>query len=314
MSRKVLIADKVPEWFLGRLCEAGLEVSFQPKLGEAELPTAVDGIEVLVVRSTKVSAAAIEAASKLALIVRAGSGYNTIAVDAATAHRVAVSNCPGKNAVAVAELAMGLLLTLDRRIPDNVSDFRSGTWNKAEYSKAEGLYGKTLGILGMGNIGKEVARRARAFGMKVCAYDVVTVNEPGVEMLKSVEAVVVAADALTVHLPAGPTTKGLFNTAMFDRMKPGMLFINTSRHDVVDEAALLAAVEKKGLRAAVDVFKGEPEQKNGAVTSPLANCRGIYVTHHIGASTEQAQNAVAEEALRIILTWYREGTVPNRVN
>ena len=311
---KVLIADKFPENHIQTLKDNGIEVSYQPKLGENDIPGACADADFIVVRSTVVNAAAINAGSSLKLVIRAGSGYNNIDVKAATEKGIAVCNTPGKNSIAVAELAMGLIISLDRRIPDNVKDFNAGVWNKAKYSAAEGLYGKTLGIIGVGNIGKEIAQRAKAFGMKVVGYDVFKQEGIGVEYIDDVEKLISVSDVITLHVPANPQTKGMFNDKLFGIMKKKAMLINTSRADVIDEDALIKAVKEKGIQAAVDVFKGEPEGKDGAVSSKLQNIEGVYVTHHIGASTEQAQDAVAEETIKIIVDYAKNGTILHQVN
>src|SRR6188472_981534 len=168
---KVLVADKFEKSGIDGLKAAGCEVVYEPDLKDDTLTQAIasTGADVLVVRGTKVTADVLDA-GRLSLIVRAGAGYNTIDVAGASARGIYVSNCPGKNAIAVAELAFALILALDRRVPDNVSDLRAGTWNKKEYSKARGLYGRTIGLLGYGNIGQEVAKRAHAFGMPVLVW------------------------------------------------------------------------------------------------------------------------------------------------
>lgn len=311
---KVLIADKFPDNHVQTLKDAGFEIIYEPKAGENDIPNIVKDADFIVVRSTNVNAAAINAGTNLKIVIRAGSGYNNIDVSAATAKGVSVSNTPGKNSIAVAELAMGLIISLDRKIPDNVKDFNSSIWNKAKYSKAEGLYGKTLGIIGVGNIGKEIAKRAQSFGMKVVGYDVVKSEGLGIAYIDDVEKLIAMSDVITLHVPANPQTKGMFNDKLFGLMKKGAILINTSRADVIDEDALIKAVKEKGVVAGVDVFKGEPEGKDGSVTSKLQNIDGIYVTHHIGASTEQAQDAVAEETVKIIVEFKNTGKVLNCVN
>src|SRR3954470_12408058 len=168
---KVLIADKFEQSGIDGLKAAGCEVVYSPDLKDDTLTQAVreSKADVLVVRSTAVSAPMLEAGA-LSLVVRAGAGYNTIDVATASKRGIYVSNCPGKNAIAVAELAFALMLSLDRRVPDNVAELRAGTWNKKEYSKARGLFGRTLGLLGYGNIGQEMARRAHAFGMPIVVW------------------------------------------------------------------------------------------------------------------------------------------------
>jgi D-3-phosphoglycerate dehydrogenase len=311
---KVLIADKLPEQYVQKLRDHDLEVIYEPKLGENDLPKAAEDVDIIVVRSTVVNAETIEKSKKLNLIIRAGAGYNNINVAAANKKGVYVANCPGKNAIAVAELAMGLIISLDRQIPDNVSDFRAGKWNKAAYSKANGLYGKTIAIVGLGNIGREVAIRAKAFGMNVYGKDISRIEGVEYKDFSEFDQVLPIADVVSLHLPLTPNTKGLFNDKMFSYMKNGAYFINTSRPGVVDEDALIKAVKEKGIRAGLDVFMDEPEQKSGEVKSKLQDVDGIYVTHHIGASTDQAQNAVAEEAIQIILDFINSGVIDHWVN
>lgn len=311
---KVLIVDKFPEIFIEQLKENNIEVLYEPKLGENDLPNSINGIDCLVVRSTVVNSKTIENSDSLKLIIRAGSGVNNIDINSANQKNVFVSNCPGKNSIAVAELAIGLMIALDRRIAHNVIDFKAGKWNKGEYSKAEGFYGKNLAIIGYGAIGKEVAKRALAFGMKIYAKDIFPINDPNVTVFDDFEKVLPIADVISVHLPQNAETKNLFNDKMFGLMKKGAIFINTSRAGVVDEDALIKAVKEKNIKAGLDVFVGEPEDKTGTVSSKLQNVDNIYVTHHIGASTEQAQNAVAEETVNIILDYIKTGNIRNCVN
>jgi len=314
MNVKVLIADKFPEVFIEEMKKLNLEVIYSPKLGEADIPQAAKDVDIIVVRSTKVNADAINQSQKLKLIIRAGSGVNNINIAAATPKGVSVANCPGMNSVAVAELAIGLMLSLDRRIPDNVSDFHKGVWNKGEYSKSEGLLGKNLAIIGVGAIGREVAKRAISFGMNVYGKDIVQIESIGIHYFNELNKVLPSIDIISIHLPSNPETKGLFNKEMFGYLKPGCLLINTSRAEVIDEDALLEAITTKNIKVALDVFKGEPEQKDGAVLSKLQGNKNIYVTHHIGASTEQAQNAVAEETVNIIKEYINSGRVLHCVN
>jgi D-3-phosphoglycerate dehydrogenase len=311
---KVLIADKFPDKYVQQIKDLGLEVIYSPQLGENDLPQAALEVDMIVVRSTVVNEETIKNAKKLNLIIRAGAGVNNINIKAANQKGVYVANCPGKNAIAVAELAMGLILSLDRRIPDNVMDFKNGVWNKGEYSKAEGLYGKNLGIIGVGNIGKEVAKRALAFGMNVYGKDISRIEGAMIKDFSEMDQILPMCDVISIHLPSTPETKKLFNKEMFGYLKPGALLINTSRADVIDEEAMVEAIKEKKIRVALDVFKGEPEQKGGSVESHLRDIPGVYVTHHIGASTEQAQNAVAEETVKIIKDFMFSGVIAHWVN
>jgi len=332
---KVLIADKFEKSGIDGLRAAGCAVVSDPDLKDDALREAIGktGADVLVVRSTKVTAPMLDA-GRLSLIVRAGAGYNTIDVAAASERGIYVSNCPGKNAIAVAELAFALILALDRRVPDNVAELRAGQWNKKEYSKAQGLYGKTLGLLGVGSIGQEMIRRAAGFGLDVVLWSrrfagerrpltepearelgvEAALRQVAIELAPTPEEVAARADVLSIHLALGPETKGLVNAALLERLRPGAILINTARGEVVDEAAVAAAVRDRGLRVGLDVFANEPSGATGAFADPLIAQPGVYGTHHIGASTEQAQEAIAAETVRIITTYKETGRVPNVVN
>ncbi len=314
MKIKVLVADKFPDKYIQQMKDLDLEVIYNPKLGEKDLPEAAKDVDIVVVRSTVVNEETINNSKKLNLIIRAGSGVNNINIAAANRKGVYVTNCPGMNAVAVAELTMGLMISLDRFIPDNVSDFNKGIWNKDKYSKGKGLKGKTLGLIGVGNIGKEVAKRALAFEMNVYGKDISRIEGVQIKDFSEMDQLLPLCDVVSIHLPATPQTKGLFNKQMFSYMKNGAYLINTSRHDIVIEDDLLEAINEKNIRYACDVFKGEPEAKSGEVSSKLQNNPNIYVTHHIGASTEQAQDAVAEETINIIKHFVHSGVIDHWVN
>jgi len=320
---KVLIADKFEKSGLDGLKAAGCDVVYQPDLKDDALTAAIRDTkaDVLVVRSTTVTAPMLESGA-LSLVVRAGAGYNTIDVATASRRGIYVSNCPGKNAIAVAELVFALLLALDRRIPDNVAELRAGAWNKKEYSKARGLYGRTLGLLGYGNIGQEVARRAHAFGMPIVVWSrrfatgrASVADEPVPMMLaRSPEEVAERCDVLSVHLAMTAETKGLVNEQVLGRLKPGSYFVNTARAEVVDQAALERAVRERDLRVGLDVFANEPKDAAGPFTDAIASLPNVYGTHHIGASTDQAQEAIAAETVRIVAAYKDTGKVPNVVN
>jgi D-3-phosphoglycerate dehydrogenase len=314
MKVKVLIADKFPDLYIDQLKEMELEVIYSPKLGENDLPEAAKEVDILVVRSTNVTADTINASKHLNLIIRAGAGVNNINIPAANQKGIYVANCPGMNSVAVAELAIGLMISLDRRIPDNVIDFRNGKWNKGEYSKAEGLMGKTLGIIGVGNIGKEVAKRALAFGMNVYGKDISRIEGVMIKDFSEMNQLLPLCDIVTIHLPATSQTKGLFNKEMFNYMKPNSMLINTARADLIDQDAMIEAIKTKNIRVALDVIKNEPEGKTADISSPLQELKNVYLTHHIGASTEQAQNAVAAETIRIIKDYIESGVIAHWVN
>jgi D-3-phosphoglycerate dehydrogenase len=332
---KVLVADKFEQSGIDGLTAAGCVVVYEPDLKDDALAEAIrhTAADVLVVRSTKVTAPMLDA-GRLSLIVRAGAGYNTIDVAGASERGIYVSNCPGKNAIAVAELAFALILSLDRRIPDNVAELRAGKWNKKEYSKAQGLYGKTLGLLGVGNIGLEMIRRAAGFGLHVVLWsrrfsgERRPINDEearalGIEQAARMTKIELAptpgdvaerADILSVHLALGSETRHLVNADLLKRMKPGAMLVNTARGEVVDHAALAAAVKERQLRVGLDVFANEPTSATGEFSDELVSLPGVYGTHHIGASTDQAQEAIAAETVRIVRSYKETGRVPNVVN
>ena len=316
---RVLIADEFEQSGRDKLQDLGCEVSFKPSLKAETLPEEIAAWQpdVLVVRSTKVNETALNAGA-LKLVVRAGAGYNTIDVPVASRRGIYVSNCPGKNSIAVAELAFGLILSLDRRIADNVACLRQGQWNKKEFSKAKGLYGRTLGLIGLGQIGREVASRARAFGLRVVGWSRSLTPETarimGVEHRQSPIEVAADADIVSIHLALNAQTRGLIGADFFAAMRPGAFFINTARAEVVDQEALAKAVAEKNIRAGLDVYAKEPSASAGPFEDEIAKLNGVYGTHHIGASTEQAQEAIAAETVRIIQTFKESGHVPNVVN
>ncbi|MGI9108327.1 MAG: 3-phosphoglycerate dehydrogenase family protein [Pyrinomonadaceae bacterium] len=316
---KVLIADKFEQSGRDGLEAAGCDYSYQPDVKDESLVEAIRGYapDALVVRSTKVSEAMMDAGA-LKLIVRAGAGYNTIDVAAASRRGIYVSNCPGKNSIAVAELTFALFLALDRRIADNVIALRQGQWNKKEFARARGLYGRTLGLVGTGQIGQEVIKRAQAFGMRVVAWSKSLTDERaaelGIERVESPADVARAADIVSVHVALKPETRALIGADFFSAMREGAFFINTARGEVVDQNALVAAMRERGIRAGLDVFAAEPTSATGEFTDEIAREANLYGTHHIGASTDQAQEAIAAETVRIIKTFKETGKVPNVVN
>ena len=293
-------------------------MAYEPGVKAEDLPRLIGPFKILVVRGKQVTGETLRAGEQLALVLRAGAGVNTIDVKSASARGVFVSNCPGKNSVAVAELVFGLLLALDRRIPDNVAALRAHKWNKKEFSKADGIFGKTLGVIGTGQIGREVIQRARAFGLHILAWSRSLTpglaRELGVERCGEVEEVFRRADIVTLHVALKPETRRLVNAERLALMKPNAILINTARGEVVDQPALSAALAAGKLRAGLDVFDPEPAAPTADFGDPILSLANFYGTHHIGASTEQAQEAIAQEALRIIETFVRTGVVLNCVN
>lgn len=320
---RILCADKLADELLHPLREAGHDVEVDADLTVDTLPAALAGnpAEVLVVRSTKVSRDAITASNQLGLIVRAGAGTDNIDKLAASELGVYVSNVPGKNAIAVAELAMGLLLAIDRHIPAGMADFAAGQWNKASYSKADGVHGKTLAIVGLGEIGFALAERAKAFGMAVTALakpgrsgrSLRLIEERDIALVETMDELLAGADVVSIHVPKSPETTGMVNADFLAKMAPGSILLNTARGDVVDQAALVAAMDEKGIRAGLDVWPDEPGTSTAEWESALATHPNVVGTHHVGASTAQAQAAVAAGTVEVISA-YLDGQIINCVN
>ena len=318
---KILFADALPEFYIDILRQRGDECVVEPDISAEDLPNALEGIDVLVVRSTKVTAEAIASSDQLSLIVRSGAGTNTIDCQAAADAGIYVCNVPGTNSVAVAELTLGLLLAIDRHIADCVVDLRNGQWNKKKYSEADGLLGKTLGIIGVGEIGLAVAERARSFGMSVIAVrnpnrrvDIESrIRSVGIRLVDDQETLLSESDAVSIHVPGGGSTEGLVDANFLNQMKDGSVLLNTSRGEVVDEKALLNALETKNMRAGLDVFCDEPKAGTSQFNSSLASHPRVVGSHHIGASTKQAQDATSNGTIEVI-EGYRNGEVINCVN
>ena len=314
----MLLADRIAEPGQALLGNAGIEVVADPDLTAETLPVAVSetAADVLVVRSTRVSGEALRA-GQLKLVVRAGAGFNTIDVETASELGIMVANCPGRNTAAVAELAFGLIIALDRHIADNVGELRAGRWNKLGFSDAKGLSGSTLGLLGTGHIGRAMIPIAGAFGMNVIAWSrslsPALAAELDIGHRSSPTDVARDADVVSVHVALTPETRHLVGAELLDAMKPGAYLINTARAEVVDEAALIEAVRSKGLRVGLDVFEGEPASGTGTVVSPLFSVPGVIGTHHIGGATTQSHRAVAEEMARVVIEFARTGRVINQV-
>lgn len=317
---RVLIADKLAPMVAGRLQDLGAEVHLEPDLSGASLTARLAALDptVLVVRSTKVTRADIDAGRALSLVIRAGAGVNTIDLAAASGRGVYVTNCPGKNASAVAELTIGHLINLDRRIADNVAELRARKWNKKAYGSARGLRGRTLAVLGTGTIGREVIARAKALGMHVRAWSRSLTAEQAealeIERAETPERAVDGADAVTVHLALTPETRGRIGEGVFAAMKAGAYFVNTSRGEIVDQAALRRALDEKGVKAGLDVFASEPAGSTGDFADSIADHPSVYGTHHIGASTLEAEEAVGEEVVAIVDAYARGRVIPNCVN
>ncbi|MCL4510025.1 MAG: 3-phosphoglycerate dehydrogenase family protein [Bacteroidetes bacterium] len=314
---KVLIADKLSDKTVSALKKLGMDISVDTELTAENLPQAVGDSDTLIVRSTKVTAKTIEAANNLSLIIRAGAGVNTIDLAAANARGIYVSNCPGKNTEAVAELAIGFLIAADRQIANATIDLRNGFWKKKEYGKARGLKGRVLGIIGFGAIGKAVAKRAQSLEMKVLVWSRSLTKENAEQfgVISAPDPVTLAqqSDAISVHVAYKPETHHLINKVFLDAMKNGSILVNTSRGEVVDTSALKEAIKTKKLRVGLDVFEDEPAGGEASFgDKELAEV--ITGTPHIGASTDQASEAIADEVVQIVKSFQETGVPFNTVN
>lgn len=306
---RILIADRLEASAVADLESDGHECVVEPDLTPELLPERIPGFDALLVRSTKVTAPTFAAADRLRLVVRAGAGTNTIDKAAATDAGAVVANVPGRNAVAVAELTFGLMLALDRRIPDAVIALRDGQWNKKGLAaEARGLYGRDIGIVGLGSIGLAVAERAHAFGMSVwglertdrSAETQARIDGLGMKLVGTLPELAGRVDVLTLHIPGGSGTVGVVDEKTLTELRPGSMLINTSRADVVDNDALLTALDSGRIRAGLDVFPDEPSSGTAAWNSRLASHPAVVGTHHFGASTEQAQLAVAVGVVDVV--------------
>jgi D-3-phosphoglycerate dehydrogenase / 2-oxoglutarate reductase len=318
---RILFADAFHPQYRAAVGRLGHDCTFQPELSATDLASHIGRHDALVVRSTRVTAETIAAADDLGLIIRAGAGTNTIDTRAVADRGIYVCNVPGRNAIAVAELAFGLVMALDRQIPDNVADLRAGRWNKKRYAQADGLYGRSVGVVGLGDIGLAFAERAAAFGLRVHAVarpdrsadTRARAERAGVAYVDDLRDLAATCDILSFHVPLNDDTRGMVDASLLACMRPGAWIINTSRGEIVDEPALLEALDGRQLRAGLDVYNDEPASSTGAFDSPLARHPRVYGTHHIGASTEQAQRAIAATVVDMIAA-YERGEIRNCVN
>ncbi len=304
----LLVADRLPQTHLAELEARGHAVTYRPDAAADDLERVVADHEVLVVRSTRVNGEALAAGRSLRLVVRAGSGTDTIDCDAASALGIAVCNLPGRNAVAVAELAFALLLAIDRRLVEQVTDLRAGHWRKKEYQDARGIAGRKVGIVGLGDIGLAFAARAVAFGCEVVGL---TRTDRPAEAVRRAEAIGIVwagdldelahtCDTLSFHVPLSDATRGLIGRELLAHVQHGATIINTSRGELIDEDALLEALDTKDLRVGLDVYPGEPATGEGDIDCRLVQHPNVIGTHHVGASTEQAQHAVADGVVELV--------------
>jgi D-3-phosphoglycerate dehydrogenase len=314
---KIIVCDPVSPKGIALLQQRPeFQVVVLPKrLTEAELLPVVADATALVVRSeTKVTRKVIEAAKQLRVVGRAGVGVDNVDVETATQHGIVVMNTPGGNTVTTAELSFALLLALARKVPQAYTSMTAGKWDRKLFQGLE-LAGKTLGVLGMGRIGTEVAKRAVAFGMRVTAYDPYLTEDRaraiGAEFADSVDELYRVADFITVHMPVTPETKHMLNAAAFAKMKPGVRLVNCARGEIVVEADLIAALESgKVAGAALDVYAVEPLPAD----HPYRKQPNLILTPHLGASTGEAQEKCGIEVAEVIAGYLLTGEVRNAVN
>ena len=314
---KIIICDPISPKGIALLQQRPeFNVVVLPKrLSEAELLPIVADATALVVRSeTKVTKKVIEAAKSLRVVGRAGVGVDNVDIDAGTQHGVVVMNTPGGNTVTTAELTFTMLLSLARKVPQAAATMIAGKWDRKLFQGVE-LSGKTLGVLGMGRIGTEVAKRAIAFGMKVVAYDPYLTEDRakaiGAEFAADLDAVYRVADFITVHMPVTKETKEMLNAAAFAKMKPGVKIVNCARGEIISETDLIAALESnKVAGAALDVFAVEPLPAD----HPYRKQPNLILTPHLGASTEEAQEKCGIEVAEVIAGYLLTGEVRNAVN
>ncbi len=299
---KVLISDALAPAAADTLRAAGHEVIVQTNLKPAELIATLQGCSALLVRgATKVTAEVLAGAPDLKVVARAGTGVDNIDVGAARERGVAVLNTPAANSISVAELVFGLLLALERHLVPAVSDLRGGKWEKTKYAGRE-IAGRTMGLVGFGRIAREVAIRARAFGMNVAAYDPLIGTWPGgfewAARTPSLDALLERADVLSLHVPLSDDTRNLIGARQLALMKKDAVLVNCARGGIVDEAALHAALASGALRgAALDVFAVEPAPAG----APLLALPNVVATPHLGASTREAQDRAGVEAAELVV-------------
>src|SRR5262245_13277847 len=315
---KVLVADRLAEPSLDEMRALGVDVVYAPELSADELPGALPGVNVLIVRGTEVTARAMEAGESLNLIIRAGAGVTNIDVKTASERGIYVANCPGRNASAVAELAMTLIGCLDRRVADAVMSLRSGKWDKEEFAKAKGLRGRSLGIVGFGHGGRTLAKLAQDFGLDVHAYSRSLIParaaELGIGWAPNIIELARRSDILSVHLEFNERTRGVISREVIQTLANGAMLINTAHAGLIDMTALVELAPLKELRVGLDVLPGEPDERVADYDHPVLHSGLVYATPHIGDSTEEAQVAIANETVRILRSFLLKGEVPNVVN
>jgi D-3-phosphoglycerate dehydrogenase len=307
---RVLIADDMSKKAVEILSGAGFAVDVKTGMKPEELASVIGEYHGVGVRSaSKITAAVLANPGKLKIIGRAGVGVDNIDVKAATEKGILVINTPQGNAAAAAELAIGLMFALARKIPQASDSMRQGIWEKKKFMGVE-IAGKTLGVVGLGNIGRNAAERGVGLKMNVIGYDPYPPKDlPAGVKLASLDDVITKSDFVTLHVPLTPETKGLFGAATFAKMKKGAYLINCARGGIVDEGAVLEALNAGQLAgAALDVFGKEPPEP-----SPLFAHENLIASPHLGASTREAQEKVAIELAEVFVGFLKDGIVRNPV-
>jgi D-3-phosphoglycerate dehydrogenase / 2-oxoglutarate reductase len=315
---RVLVADRLSEDALDEMRGLGVEVEYDPRIDGPGLAARLDGVNVLVVRGTEVTAEALAAGKSLNLVIRAGAGTRNIDVAFASERGIYVAETPGRNAQAVAELTFTLIGCLDRRVPDAVHSLRTGLWEKDEYARAVGLEGRTIGILGLGHVGRAVLRMALAYQMRPLAFGrsltAARAAELGAKRVSTALDLARQSEVLSVHLELSDRTRGIVDRKILEALPDGAFFVNTARHELVDYDALLELIPKKSLRVGLDVLPGEPGDRTARYEHPILRVPGVYATPHLGQSTDHAQVAIASETVGILRSFVTKGEVPNVVN
>jgi D-3-phosphoglycerate dehydrogenase / 2-oxoglutarate reductase len=310
---KIIVADDLPESALTLLRAEGWDIDARAGRSAEQLAADVADADALVVRSaTKVTAPIIAAAARLRAIARAGTGVDNVDVAAASARGIVVMNAPGANSISVAELALGQILALARHLPAADAAMKQGKWEKKKFLGEE-VRGKTLGLVGLGRIGQEVARRAAAFNMRIIAHDPFISEQAARDLdaeLVSMDDLFARADYVSLHMPSTPQTRNLINAGRLAKAKRGIRIINTARGDLVDEAALADAIESGQVAgAAIDVFVKEP-----TVDHRLQLLPQVIATPHIAASTREGQELVGVETAAALRDFLKDGVIRNAVN
>ncbi len=304
VSGRVLVCDSIDQVGVDSLKRAGMNVDYKPEIKANELVSVVKDYDAIVVRSrTKVTKEIIDAASNAKIIARVGVGLDNVDVKAAEARKIRVINAPEAASTAVAELAIGLMISLARSIPRADAETKKGNWIKKELVGTE-LKGKYLGIIGVGNIGRNIGRMAKALRMNLIGYDIFPINRDFVSevgmIVTDLNTLLESSDFITCHVPATPETKHMFNAESLAKMKPTAYLINTSRGEIIDENALYEALKNNRLAgAALDVFEVEPP-----TNKLLLNLPNVVCTPHIGAQTKEGQelasSVIAEKIIQIL--------------